>query len=114
MQQLLAPIDPTYCPVKRQYIWAIFYNISKNYLEPLNFPKLPPIDRFCTEKYFTSSLHNAIKMFQGVPNLACRILVKFSCTLLICINILFKDLQHNCPWKIMLEGSQSLTFDLWT
>ena len=33
-------IDPTYCPVARQYSWAQFDTISKYYPEPFNFPLL--------------------------------------------------------------------------
>ena len=63
-------IDPTYCPIARQYTWAQFDIISKYYLEPYNFPLLPAVDRFCIEKYFLSSLRHAINLYKGVPDIA--------------------------------------------
>ena len=106
-------IDPTYCPIKCQYSWANFDNVSKKYPKPLNFLELlAAVDRFCTKKYFTFSLRHTINLFEGVPNLAYRMLVKIACTLLLCINIFSKEPPHNQAWKIMLEGIQSLAFDL--
>ena len=105
-------IDPTYCPLVRQYSWAQFDTISKYYPEPYNFPLLPAADRFCTKKYFLSSLQHAINLYKGVPDIACRLLSKFAHTLILCIKVFEKELPHNKPWEIMLEGNQYLAFDL--
>ena len=51
-------------------------------------------------------------LVEGVPDLACRMLVKIYKTLLTYIT-LFKDkLPHDRAWDIFLEGNQSLKFDL--
>ena len=63
-------------PIKHKYTWAPFDNICKYYLEALNYPKLPPTKRFCSEKYFISTLKHATKMNKGVPKLECCMLVK--------------------------------------
>ena len=106
-------IDPTYCPVVRQYSWAQYDTISKYYPESYNFPLLPAVaDRFCTKKYFLSSLCHAINLYKWVPDIACRLLSKFAHTLILCIEVFEKQLPHNKPWEIMLEGNQSLAFDL--
>ena len=98
-------IDPTYCPVPCQYSWAQFENTCKFYPEPFNFPLLPAADRFCTEKYFLSSLRHAINMYKGVPDIACRLLTKFAHTLILCIEVFEKQLPHNKPWEVMLKGN---------
>ena len=105
-------IDPTYCLVARQYTWAQFDIIIKYFLEPYNFPLLPAANRFCTQNYFLSSLRHAMNLYNGVPNTACRLLSKFSHTLILCIQVFEKELPHNKPWEIMLEGNQPLAFDL--
>ena len=105
-------IDPTYYPIARQYTWVQFDTISKYYPEPCNFPLLPATDRFCTQKNFCSSLPHAINLYKGIPDIACRLLSKFAHTLILCIEVFEKELPHNKPWEIMLEGNQSLAFDL--
>ena len=87
-------IDPTYCPVVRQYSWAQYDTISKYYPEPQNFPLLPPADRFCTEKYFLSSLFHAITLYKGVSDIACRLLSKFAHTLILCIEVFDPIISH--------------------
>ena len=88
-------IDPTYCPVRQQYTWEQFDIISKYYPKAQNFPLLPPTNRLCIEKYFLSSLHHAITLYTGVPDIACRLLVKFARTLILCIEVFSKELPHN-------------------
>ena len=104
-------IDCTYCLVKWQYTWDQFDITSKHYLEAQNFPFLPA-DKFCTKKYFLSSLCHAITLYTRVPNIACHLPVKFARTLILCIEVFSKKLPHNRPWEIMLEGNQYLAFDL--
>ena len=105
-------IDPTYFPVVRQYAWTRYDTISKYYPKPHSFPLLPAANRFCIEKYFLSSLCHAINLYKGVPDIACRLLSKFAHTLILCIEVFEKQLPHNKPWEIMLEGNHFLAFDL--
>ena len=98
--------------VARQYTWVQLDTIRKYYLEPYNFSLLPTVDRFCTEKYFLSSLRHATNIYKGVLYIAFRLLSKSSHTLILCIEVFEKELPHNKPWEIMLEGKQSLAFDL--
>ena len=39
-------------------------------------------------------------------------LVKIAHMLLLIVDTFNKELSHNCPWEIFLEGNQSLAFDL--
>ena len=71
-------IDPTYCPTKRRYTWEAFERILKFYPNRLNYPALPRADRFCSNAYFVSTLKYAINIYDGVPDLTCRMLVKIA------------------------------------
>ena len=51
-------------------------------------------------------------MYDGAPDLACRMLVKIAHLLLLIVETFKKELPYNWPWEIMLEGNQALTFDL--
>ena len=51
-------------------------------------------------------------MYEGVPDLACRMLVKIAHFLLLTICTFATQLPLNRPWEILLEGQESLTFDL--
>ncbi|KAI5057986.1 hypothetical protein GOP47_0028001, partial [Adiantum capillus-veneris] len=105
-------IDPTFCPVKRRHTWSRFAELQKTNPDYLNYPALPPADRYCSQKYFVSSLKQAIRMYEGVPDLACRMLVKIAHLLILCVDIFDKELPNNRPWEMMLEGNQSLAYDL--
>ena len=50
-------------------------------------------------------------MYDGVPNIACFMLIEIDHLLLLVVNTFNKELPHIQPWKIMLQGNQSLTFD---
>ena len=88
-------IDPTYCSIRRQYTLEQFDIICKYYPEAQNFPLLLIVDRLCTKKYFLSSLCHGIILYIGVSDIACRLLVKFSRTLILCIKVFSKELLHN-------------------
>ena len=105
-------IDPTFCPVKRWYTWPQYELITKQYPDYLNYPLLPEADTFCSRKYFLSTLQNAINMYEGVPDIACRMLVKIAHLLILCTETFINELPNNRPWEHMLEGNQSLSFDL--
>ena len=105
-------IDPTYCPIKRRYTWDAFEKILKFYPTRLNYPSLLGADRFCSSTYFISTLKYAIDMYDGAPDIVCRMLVKIAHLLLLIVDTFHKELPHNWPWEIMLEGNQALTFDL--
>ena len=59
-----------------------------------------------------STLKYAINMYDGAPNISCRILVKIADLLRLIVETFHKELRHNRPWEIMLEGNQALMFDL--
>ena len=68
-------VDPTYCPTRRRYTWEAFERILKFYPNRLNYLALPGDDRFFSNAYFISTLKYAINMYDGAPDLACRVLV---------------------------------------
>ena len=105
-------IDPIYCPFKRRYSWLAFEKILKLYPPRFNYPLLLGADRFFSNAYFISTPKYAISMDDGAPNLACRMLVKIAHLLLLIVDTFHKELPHNRPWEIMLEGNQALMFDL--
>ena len=105
-------IDPTYYPTKRRYTWEAFEKILKFYPNRLNYPSLLGADRFCSNAYFISTLKYAVNMYDGAPDIACKMLVKNAHLLLLIVETLKKELANNWPWDIMLEGNQALTFDL--
>ena len=105
-------IDPTFCPVKRRLAWDKYDKLKAKYPNYLNYPLLPPANRFITQSYFTSTLKHAIEVFKGVPHLACRMMVKIDHFLLLTVCTFSTQLPHNLPWEILLEGQESLTFDL--
>ena len=86
--------------------------ILKFYPTRLNYPSLPGANRFCSSAYFVSTLKYAINMYDGAPNIACRMLVKIAHLMLLIVETFRKELPNNQPWEIMLEGNQVLTFDL--
>ena len=51
-------------------------------------------------------------MYEGVPDIACRMLVKIAHLLILCTKTCINELPNNSPWEHMLEGNQSLSFDL--
>ena len=51
-------------------------------------------------------------MYDGAPDLACKMLVKIAHLLLLIVETFKKELPNNWPWEIMLEGNQALMFDL--
>ena len=89
-----------------------FEKILKFYPTRLNYPSLPGADRLYSNVYFISTLKYAIRMYDGASNIACRMLIKIAYLLLLIVDIFHKELPHNWPWEIMLEGNQALTFNL--
>ena len=51
-------------------------------------------------------------MYDGAPGIAYRMLVKIAHLLLLIVDTFHKELPHNQPWEITLEGNQALTIDL--
>ena len=51
-------------------------------------------------------------MYDGALDIACKMLVKIAHLLLLIVDTFHKELPHNLPWEIMMEGNQALTFDL--
>ena len=105
-------IDPTFCPTPQRLPWETFFALKHKYPDYLNYPLLPNVDRFITHHYFVSTLKYAIRIYEGVPDLACKMLVKIAHLLLLIVDTFNNKLSHNRPWEIFLEGNQSLTFDL--
>ena len=88
-------IDPTYCPIKRRYTLGAFEKILKFYPTRLNYPSLPGVDRFCSNAYFISTLKYAIHMYDGAPDIACKMLLKIAHLLLLIVDTFHKELPHN-------------------
>ena len=51
-------------------------------------------------------------MYDGVLDIACQMFVKIAHLLLLIVDTFHKELPHNQPWEIILEGNQALTFNL--
>ena len=105
-------IDPTFFPTPRRLSWETFFVLETKYPDYLNYPLLPIVDRFVTHSYFVSTLKYAIRIYEGVLDLAYRMLVKIAHMLLLILDTFNKELSHNRPWEIFLEENQSLVFDL--
>ena len=90
-------IDPTFCPTPRRLSWETFFALKNKYLDYLNYPLLPLIDRFITHHYFISTLKYTIKIYEGVPNLAYKMLVKIAHMVLLIVDAFNKELSHNRP-----------------
>ena len=90
-------IDPTYCPTPQRLPWETFFALKSKYPDYLNYPLLPNVDRFVTHNYFISTFKYAIRIYEGVPNLACHMLVKIAHMLLLIVDTFNKELCHNRP-----------------
>ena len=81
----------------------------------MNYPILdaPDEDEPITEGYMLRVAKTTIKKFEGVPDLACKMLVKIMKMLVACIEIFPQALdQYKAPWTRFLEGTNGLCWNL--
>ena len=107
-------IDPIYCPVCRYRTWEDFERNSKNNPTWLNYPLLPAPEgmRESTEHYMKQTLTQAINQFQGVPDLACQMLMKIASMILVVIDEFHQQIHTRAAWTKFLEGRQGLSWNL--
>ena len=96
----------------RRLSWEVYDTLRAKYKDYLNYPLLPKANRYITRTYFISTLELIIKRFEGVPDLACRMLVKIAHYLLLVTYTFTNKLPPHRPWEIFLEGKDNLTFDI--
>lgn len=85
---------------------------QQRYPNHLNYPVLPKPQGRATEFYFISTLQNVKITFEGVPDLACQMLIKIADMLLACVIEFHKCIEHKAIWRHFLEGQEMLHWDL--
>lgn len=93
-------VDPVFCPWRRRQTWGDFKAFGGKTPHWLNYPLLDALDEdeSITEGYVIRVANTTISQFEGVPDLACRMLVKIMKLLRACIEIFPQVLdQHKAP-----------------
>ena len=82
-------VDPTFYPWRRRRTWGDFKAYGAKHPHWLNYPILEALDedKPITESYILRVAKTTIKQFEGVPDLACKKLVKIMKILMACIKI---------------------------